>query len=433
MPYLNAVPDLPRRILVIRPDHLGDVLLTGPTLTRLRALWPDADVTLLVGPWCENVAERLPGVDRVRTLDFPYFDRRPRTSLLAPYRRLFDAARMLRASSGSSTSTRSPVAATTRAPYDVAIVARDDDRWSALLARAAGIPIVAGHDTPRTRWVLTHKLPAARRPAHVAAAGVALVEAVGAWTSAASGSYGANRSRRTYRSYRSHGSYEADPRTNSNASSTEAPPITPAAHPLSFRLTDDDRARAAALLGSNFTKGDGAPTRGPLAIHHGSGSPIKRWPPERWAAVVRAATAPGEAVVLTGGPGEAALTAELAAALAAVDRTSIDLAGKTDVATLAAVFERCRAVLGPDSGPLHLAVAVGTPSVHLYGPAAAARFGPWGAVERHVVVGSGLACAPCGRLEWGDVGDHPCVRTVEVGRVRAALERAVRTGPTRTL
>lgn len=102
MPFLNALPNAPRRVLVIRPDHLGDVLLTGPTLSRLRALWPDADVTLLVGPWCADVAERLPGVDRVRTLDFPYFDRRPRASLLAPYRRLLAAARALRAGAAAA-------------------------------------------------------------------------------------------------------------------------------------------------------------------------------------------------------------------------------------------------------------------------------------------------------------------------------------------
>ncbi|MFN8422622.1 MAG: glycosyltransferase family 9 protein [Anaerolineae bacterium] len=111
--------------------------------------------------------------------------------------------------------------------------------------------------------------------------------------------------------------------------------------------------------------GTGA-ARGPLAIHPGPARRSLRWPAAAWAAV--GATAPGDAVVLTGGPGEVALTADLAAALAAVGRTSIDLAGRTDVAALAAVFARCRAVLGPDSGPLHLAAAVGTPTVHLYGP-----------------------------------------------------------------
>lgn len=430
MPFLNALPNAPRRVLVIRPDHLGDVLLTGPTLSRLRALWPDADVTLLVGPWCADVAERLPGVDRVRTLDFPYFDRRPRASLLAPYRRLLAAARALRADAESTTPPPR------RPAFDVAVVARDDDRWSALLARAAGIPIIAGHDTSRTRWVLTHRLPAARRPAHVVAAGVALAEMVAG-----------NAARAT------NIAPSASPTTAGAArpAAADAATITPTAQPLAFRLTDDDVARATALLGAGSAGAAGATgaavaeagvdvdfdaatsSPGPLAIHPGSGSPIKRWPPERWAAAVRTATAPGEAVVLTGGPGEAALTADLAAALAAVGRTSIDLAGRTDVATLAAVFARCRAVLGPDSGPLHLAVAVGTPTVHLYGPAAAARFGPWGAAERHVVVASGLACAPCGRLDWADPSDHRCVKTIELVRVGAALDRAVRTGPARTL
>lgn len=343
----------PDRIVVFRPDHLGDVLLAGPMLAQIRSRWPAVDVTLVVGPWCADVAVRLPGVDHVETLSFPYFDRLPRASLLDPYRRLLTAARALR-----HTSPR----------YDAAIIARDDDRWSALLARAAGIPIVAGHATRRTRWVLTHRLPAARRPAHVAAAGVALID-------------------------------------------TASP--SPAAHPMSFRLTDDDHARAAVLLGS-------AAPRPPLAIHPGSGSPIKRWTPASWGAAVRAVTAPDEPVVLTGGPDEATLVAEVAAALGL---PVIDLAGRTDIPTLAAVFACCRAVAGPDSGPLHLAVAVGTPTVHLFGPADAARFGPWGAAERHAVVAGGLVCAPCGRLDWPDPADHPCVRTIEVGRVVGALRR----------
>jgi heptosyltransferase-2/heptosyltransferase-3 len=376
---MTPVPP-PDRVVVFRPDHLGDVLLTGPMLAAIRSRWPAADVTLVVGPWCADVADRLPGVDHVETLPFPYFDRRPRASLLDPYRRLITAARALRHAS---------------AAYDVAVIARDDDRWSALLARASGIPIVAGHATRRTRWVLTRRLPAARRPAHVAAAGVALIDAL------------------------------AGDRAAAGATGRRATPPSPAAHPMSFRLTDDDHARAAALLGSDVaaaTARDSRAPRAPLVVHPGSGSPIKRWTPASWGAAVRALTAPDEPVVLTGGPDEVTLVAEVAAALG---RPVIDLAGRTDLPTLAAVFARCRAVAGPDSGPLHLAVAVGTPTVHLFGPADAARFGPWGAAERHAVVAGGLVCAPCGRLDWPDLADHPCVRIIEVGRVVAAMRRVV--------
>jgi heptosyltransferase-2/heptosyltransferase-3 len=98
----------------------------------------------------------------------------------------------------------------------------------------------------------------------------------------------------------------------------------------------------------------------------------------------------------------------------------VDLTGRTDLGTLAAVYARCRLVIGPDSGPLHLASAVGTPTVHLFGPADANRFGPWAPAERHRIVTSGLPCAPCGRLHWPDISDHPCVRVIETDAVVAA-------------
>ncbi|MBI1800585.1 MAG: hypothetical protein HYR71_03030, partial [Chloroflexi bacterium] len=80
-----------RRVLLIRPDHLGDLLFVTPALRTLRAQMPDAHVTLLVGPWGKPVVERSPYVDEVQTLAFPGFTRRPKGSPLAPYTRLWEA------------------------------------------------------------------------------------------------------------------------------------------------------------------------------------------------------------------------------------------------------------------------------------------------------------------------------------------------------
>jgi heptosyltransferase-2/heptosyltransferase-3 len=161
-------------------------------------------------------------------------------------------------------------------------------------------------------------------------------------------------------------------------------------------------------------------------VHPGSGSPLKRWRSGGWSEVLGALAAPGEPVVVTGSADESGLRDTLRAAL---DRPVIDLVGRTSVAALAAVFERCRLVLGPDSGPLHLAVAVGTPTVHLFGPADPARFGPRGAADRHAVVVSDLPCAPCGQLDWTDPENHPCVRLIAARAVVAAA-RAVAVGDT---
>jgi heptosyltransferase-2/heptosyltransferase-3 len=92
---------------------------------------------------------------------------------------------------------------------------------------------------------------------------------------------------------------------------------------------------------------------------------------------------------------------------------------------LAAVYRRCALVVGPDSGPLHLAVAVGAPTVHLYGPVDRRTFGPWGSPQRHVVITSDWGCIPCNRLDWSEraLGEHGCVRDITVEQV---LPKAVR-------
>ena len=76
-------------------------------------------------------------------------------------------------------------------------------------------------------------------------------------------------------------------------------------------------------------------------------------------------------------------------------------------------------VLGPDSGPLHLAAAVGTPTVSLYGPADPIEFGPWGPSGRHKLLTSPIACRPCRILDWGDddLVWHPCLADITVEQV----------------
>lgn len=349
LPAPVSLPAGPR-VVLLRPDHLGDVLFVGPAVRRLRSAWPDAHVTLLVGPWSAPVAARLPGVDAVETLAFPWFDRRPKGPVWRPYTRLVRAARRL------------------RRRFDVAVVLRDDDWWGAWLTALAGIPVRAGHADPAVLPFVTHSLPAAARPDHSAAAGVALVAAL----------------------------------------CGDGAPATPASDPLQLMVDAEDRTSAAALL---------AGAGRPIAIHAGSGAPVKRWRAEAWAAVIAALAAPGEPVVLTGSDSERRLASDIAAQ---TDRPVRNLAGRTELGTLAAVFARCRVVLGPDSGPLHLAVAVGTPTVHLFGPASACRFGPWGPPGRHAVVRADVPCVPCGRLDWPNPREHPCVRVIDPARVIVA-------------
>ena len=109
----------------------------------------------------------------------------------------------------------------------------------------------------------------------------------------------------------------------------------------------------------------------------GASTPDKAWPAERWVAAAQGIDRAGGSVVLLGGPGEVALGREIAAGGGA----ALDLTGQTpNPRLLASVLARCAVVVGGDSGPTHLAVAVGTPVVGLYGVTDPARTGPaWGA------------------------------------------------------
>lgn len=104
------------------------------------------------------------------------------------------------------------------------------------------------------------------------------------------------------------------------------------------------------------------------------------------------------------------------------------MVGDTRVGQLAALFSRARVVLGPDSGPLHLAAAVGAPTVALFGPADPVEFRPWGQSDKHYVLTSDIGCRPCRVLDWGDddPANHPCVQDITLARVLDAARRAAK-------
>jgi ADP-heptose:LPS heptosyltransferase len=102
------------------------------------------------------------------------------------------------------------------------------------------------------------------------------------------------------------------------------------------------------------------------------------------------------------------------------------IAGETNISQLAALYARARVVLGPDSGPLHLAAAVNTPTVTLFGPADPVEFAPWGDPHKHIVLNSNIACLPCRIIDWADddLAYHPCMRDITIGEVLEAARRA---------
>ena len=138
----GAASRAPRSLLLIRPDHLGDVLFLTPALHGLRRALPEARITLLVGPWSQGIVQGNPDLDAVITCPFPGFERRAKAHFGAPYGLLLAQARELHDRG-----------------YEAAVVLRFDHWWGAWLAAAAGIPRRIGYDIPETRPFLTHALP----------------------------------------------------------------------------------------------------------------------------------------------------------------------------------------------------------------------------------------------------------------------------------
>jgi ADP-heptose:LPS heptosyltransferase len=149
-----------------------------------------------------------------------------------------------------------------------------------------------------------------------------------------------------------------------------------------------------------------------VVVHPGASVPARAWEPERWRELVARLRRP---VVVTGGPGEVALTAFVAGA------DALDLGGRTTLAELAGVIAGAEAIVVGNTGPAHLAAAVGTPVVSLFAPTVPpVRWRPW-RVE-HELLYVNVLCAGC-RARVCPVVGHPCLHGVQADAVAAAVER----------
>jgi ADP-heptose:LPS heptosyltransferase len=152
-------------------------------------------------------------------------------------------------------------------------------------------------------------------------------------------------------------------------------------------------------------------------VHPGASVPARAWAPERSAELVAALVAAGRCVVVTGGPNERELTAHVAGTHAGV----LDLGGATSLAGLAEVIAGARAIVVGNTGPAHLAAAVGTPVVSLFAPTVPpVRWRPWRVA--HELHFADVPCAGC-RARDCPVPGHPCLGGVAVEDVVAAVER----------
>ncbi len=370
---LRQPPDAapPDRILLLRLERIGDLLMTVAAIADVRAQAPSARIDLVTGSWNGPLARLIPGVDAVEALDAPWLSR---TAGSGGYGALVQRARRWR-----------------RRRYDLAINFEGDIRSNLLLA-LSGAPRRIGFGMAGGAPLLTTCVP--YDPArHVAVNAVRLLDE-------AFGRPGPSGARRLE-------GWPADEAARLDRLRA-APPA--------LRFPPAAAAKATALLGA-------LPPGLPLVgVHVSGGRAIKQWAPDRFADLAaRLASARGATIVMTGASGDRPLVDRVRGALPSGVRV-VDVAGALDIVGLGALLARLDVFITGDTGPMHLAAAAGAPVVAIFGPSSPVRWGPL--TRRARILRADLACSPCNRIRRPParcVGHVPdCLVAVTVDQAYAA-------------
>ena len=347
-----------RRALIIKLRHHGDVLLTSPVFTVLKRAAPHLEVDALVYQETAPMLRNHPEIAQLHTIDREWKHQGLRRQLLAEWQ----LVRALR-----------------RRHYDLAIHLTEHPRGATLTRILRPRYSVARERTDAGRWwrhTFTHfyRLPRAT-PRHTVETNLDALRRIGVYP----------------------------------APGDKALVLVPG---TAAERTADETLRANGLV-----------PRGFIQCHPGSRWLFKCWPATSTAALLDRIAAAGHPIAITGAPDERerALVAAVLNATAVETRQHIvDLAGRFSLAELAAVTGRARAFVGVDSAPMHIAAAMGTPTLALFGPSGEKEWGPW-MVPSRVLVADEFPCRPCGIDGCGGGKVSECLTTLPVDRVARAL------------
>ncbi|GIW55102.1 MAG: ADP-heptose--LPS heptosyltransferase [Nitrospiraceae bacterium] len=192
-------------------------------------------------------------------------------------------------------------------------------------------------------------------------------------------------------------------------------PADPAPEPWVFGLRPQaaDREAVRTLLARHGVSGDGTPW---VAVNVSARWRTKRWPADAFAAALDELQETTARVAIVGGPDE---REEAAGVIRLMKTVPADLTGAIPLELLPALLEAAAVVVTGDSGPMHLAAAVGTPVVGLFGPSSPAYSGPRG--ERHRVLTSDVPCRPCFSVVCRNERELECLRRISPAMVTAAV------------
>jgi lipopolysaccharide heptosyltransferase II len=339
-----------RRVLCVRLDSIGDVLMSTPAIRAVKETGPGRRVTVLTSPSGAQAARLVPEIDEVIEYRAPWMKATP---VRGDGRADLGMIRRLR-----------------RRRFDAAViftVYSQSPLPAAVLCQLAGIPLAAAHARDKAYHLLTDAVP--------------------------------------------------DPEPDRTIRHEVRRQLDLVAT-LGFR-TDDERLairvpRSAARTAGRMLAG----MRGEYAVvHPGATAPSRRYPEGSFAGVARALVRDhGWRLVLTGTADEVELVERVRAA---ADVPAISLAGRLSVAELAAVLERAAVVIAGNTGPVHIAAAVGTPVVDLYA-LTNPQHTPWGVPNE--VLFHDVPCRMC-QASVCPMGHHRCLRMVPPS---AVVEAALR-------
>jgi len=364
-----------KRVLVVRLDQIGDVVMTTPLLRELRRNLPDAWITLVVKPAVYNLVELCPYVNELLTYEWNTKGRF--TTLRRHARALKLAWRYL-----------------WRRRFDLAILPRWDADYchGTFVVYFSGAPWRVGYSENVIAHkkqinsgfdrLLTHSLEDTSVK-HEVEHNLDMIRFLG-------------------------GKVQDDR--------------------LELWLGEEDEAVANRFLTVHQVR----PGELLIAFGPGAGASKRHWPLSRFAGLgVWSQEVYHAQLLIVGGPGEDALGKELQQELG---DAAINIVGQTTLRHTAALLKRCQLFIGNDSGPIHIATAVGIPVIELSchpksrSPLSAnspKRFGPWG--EKHTIIQPEIPISPCGQE---CISDHPhCILGITVDQVKQAVaEQLLRQG-----
>jgi len=332
-----------QKVLVVRLDAIGDMLLSEPAIAAIKSSFPNARVDVIAGKRSSDILSNNPNVDKLITFNAPWHAawRGQKINWRKAMLEVWRVAKQLR-----------------EEKYDLAFELRGDFR-DILFTVASGPKVVCGSSFRGGGFLLDYT-PVHNEFGHQVEMALDIAASGGALREPQDGAYE---------------EYHPHPSSPIKGEGLKAPRLY---------LTSEENRIAEKLLPENSASY--------IALHLGAGFPSKCLPIDKFAAVAEDLyrTDGSRRFVIVGGPEDRVLADAFRSTTSV---PTIDLVGRLSIRETAAVLERCRLFMGNDSAPMHLAAAGKVPVVTFFGPSEPWKFHPYGTAYRLMEVD--LPCRPC--------------------------------------